>query len=760
MTRRLVSIVLLLLTAAMIPACGGGSDPSSASALQGVSTTGVDSVTSGGARLFALVNPGGKPTTACFEYGTDPTLAGAARTAVVTIPAGNSPVPVSATVTGLPPGTTWFYRVVASNGSATGRGAIEYFGTDTVDTSTAVVNCTADLADPPPGKTTLRAAIAHLDPDGVVTFAPVLDGATIPLSIVADNHTLLPNEAYNFDVGAMSWEFLGYLDRDYGKSALYASKGLTIDAAGLAKGITIRWAGGDDEHARVLAVRGNLTMRNVTIRDGYSSSELIVPPNPDLNNQPYTLACGGGLAVWGVTSLEYCKLAENRTSGDLNSSRDRGSFGGGLFTDTAILSNCIVAGNRATGYGAAGGGIYSVGGVESFQNSVLTNCAINGNRATGHMAYGGGVFSDGGGPNNSMSLQLTNCTIARNLVDNHPDIPLNTFRDQYYWRGGGAYMSNGFMWLTSCTIAENEINGHDNVFSNKPNMGGGGIAATVGNAHVVEDMRVHHSILAGNRLNGVANDLFTGSVIQFHSEGYNRIGKLDFSGLLPPVPYWEDLNRKHYPKAGDEDGVDLSAVLSLSGVRRDAAIVSAGTDSGQKVVLWYPPAEGAIAKVPPTEYSVENVYAGYAVNEGYDDDFANVIVAKIAEYRGGLLGSGFVTAIGDRTGVVWSYSGPDWPAIQENRPWFLFWRNIDSAIAGRLGQVGLGDDFWGSFETGYLSDSITLTVDRWSSPSSPIRIVGFDQLGTPRPFTGNGAIGAIEPRGVGGFWGAVLALFR
>ncbi len=89
---------------------------------------------------------------------------------------------------------------------------------------------------------------------------------------------------------------------------------------------------------------------------------------------------------------------------------------------------------------------------------------------------------------------------------------------------------------------------------NWTNQIGGGIAATIGNAHAVEDMIIGHSIVVGNtvhEINGAGpvgytigsvyqHDIFTGSVFDFRSMGYNRIGVIDFSQILVPVgePGW------------------------------------------------------------------------------------------------------------------------------------------------------------------------------------------------------------------------------
>src|SRR4030042_4966651 len=183
-----------------------------------------------------------------------------------------------------------------------------------------VVNSLEDIAPPPSGAVSLRGALEAAGAGDTSTFDESLDGGTILLSIVAAEHSTLMGEVYVNNV------FSGYQDRDYGKSALYANNSLTIDASDLPQGITVKWNGGDASHARVLAVYGDLTMRNVTISSGYSVAEAIVGGTP-----PYTLARGGGLAVWGKATLTDCAIAGNTCFGESGSARDRGTYGGGIY---------------------------------------------------------------------------------------------------------------------------------------------------------------------------------------------------------------------------------------------------------------------------------------------------------------------------------------------------------------------------------------------------------------------------------------------
>jgi len=593
-----------------------------------------------------------------------------------------------------------------------------------------VVDSLTDADTPPSGTNTLRAAIQQAPSGDVITFDPSLNGETIDLNIVGDDHTVLEGEVYS------GMTFQGYQDRDYGKSALYARKDLTIDASALPNGITIHWAGGDSNHARVLAVYGNLTLRNVKITGGYSSAEAISG-----GTQPYTLARGGGLAVWGIATLDDCTVSGNKVSGDENPARDRGALGGGIYSNGLILSNCIISGNSAIGYGAAGGGIYSVGGADNTDGAgnatTLTACTVSGNRVTGQSAYGGGVFTLSGGPNNLATMRISNCTIARNLVEDNPDIP-NT--GQYYYRGGGVYLGGGALDVSSSTIVENEVTGPTAIFSGQPNISGGGFAATIGNAHVVEDLWVWHSIIAGNKVNGAAKDVYSGSLLNFYSAGYNRFGTMDFSAILVPAPAWEDLSRKHYPKVGDQDGVLVSDILALNNIAYDSSILSVGTDAGQPVVLWYPPSGSALDQIP-NGYSVTSVHAGYAGWGVSTDDFLNYALDNLRTNHGDVLGPGFGTSFGDMTGVTWYGPARTWPTNSQNQAWITFWRNLDVAIGNQLGTVILGDDFWGSFNNGPLGSNITMDL---TTQSHSVELLSTDQRFHSRPSGPMGDIGAIE----------------
>ena len=602
--------------------------------------------------------------------------------------------------------------------------------TENQATSQIIVNSLEDTASPPVGTVTLRSAVAAAGRGTRITFDPALDGATFVLTVVGDPHSVLLGEIYS------GMTFAGYGERDYGKSALYARKDLTIDASALPNGITVRWGGGDASHARVLGVYGDLTMRNVTVSSGYSQAEAITG-----GSQPYTLARGGGLAVWGVLTLENCAVIGNTCFGDYTASRDRGTYGGGIYANELDLQDSVISGNAAIGYGAAGGGIYSVGGAERTSgrgaDALLSRCTVSGNRVTAQHAYGGGIFTLSGGPTNLATMFLTNCTIARNLVQDNPDLPE---AGQYYYRGGGIYMGGGSVQMLACTIAENAVTGYPAVFSGKPNMGGGGGCATIGNAHTVENLSWQNTIVVGNTLNGAAEDWFFGSILHFFSRGYNLAGVINSSQILVPCPAWLMLSRKHWPKAGDVDGAALNEALDVAGAVYHPTAVSVGVGPGQPAVLWYPPADLAADKIPNAQYPISHIDAGYSGFAEPTDDFLNQVILKLRSEYGSILGGDFGEEFGDLTGTTWYGPATTWPSNSQNAAWIAFWRNLDTAIGDRLGMIILGDEFWETFHNGALGNVIVSVEET----TAQYRMEPSDQRADARPKGTMGDIGAIE----------------
>jgi hypothetical protein len=669
--------------------------------------------------------------------------------------------------------------------------ALAFWGCDSstapADFDPLVVNSLEDLATPPDGTATLRSALADAEPGQAITFDPSLDGGTIELEIIGDAHSVLRGEVMGIrdePSGPVSY-LVGYLERDYGRSALYAAKDVVIDASTLPNGITFEWAG--DEDARVLAVYGDLTMTGVTVTGGSSVTEDISATNED---QPWTLARGAAVCVWGVARLLECTIHDNHCVGDFDSSRDRGAFGGGVYANIVDLEDCVIAGNTVLGGGAAGGGVYSVGGADVFHNtSLIRRCAITGNKISALFCYGGGVYSDGGGIGNAKTLKLHNCTIARNVVAPAPGLPPFVLAVGY-WRAGGVYMSNGSLELFGCTVVENETSGVPRTDSNARANLAGGIAATVGNAHAVEDLIIGHSIVAGNMVHELGpdgtpartydHDIFTGTLFYFRSAGHNRIGVLDFSQILVPVGEagWRSLSRKHFPKQDDLSEVALDDVVNTTdGITRHATVLSAGVDEGEPTVLHYQPRGSALNQIAVPGYSVTEIEAEYELEQDGTNDFLEIMLERIEDhYQLNGFAADFTAAFenylntvdtDEDTAGVQPHLDPDdnpiltlaatdwfgpkdtWPKELPNYAYINFWHQLDEALQDEqlagMGPELIGDDDWDAmFDSGPLFENGDIDMLIRERVRLYAGLLDTDQRGVARPADTLGDIGAIE----------------
>jgi phosphodiesterase/alkaline phosphatase D-like protein len=189
-----------------------GSDQTftTAAMLPTVTTTAATSVTSTGATLNGTVNPNGAPTTYSFEYGA--TTSYGSTTTVQNLSAGSSAVTVNAALTGLTPGSTYHYRVTATNAAGTAQATDQTFTTagalvPTVTTSAAssVTATGAQLngtANPNGTSTTAQFEYGTTTAYGTTTTAQSIGAGSSGVNVNATIGGLTPNTTYHYRITA------------------------------------------------------------------------------------------------------------------------------------------------------------------------------------------------------------------------------------------------------------------------------------------------------------------------------------------------------------------------------------------------------------------------------------------------------------------------------------------------------------------------------------------------------------------------------
>ena len=113
-------MVLILL----LSACGGGGGSNSPPPAPSATTVGANPISNDNAVLNGDVNPNGFETTTWFEYGQENNPSTFAKTDNQAIGSGTASLPVQAAIDNLIAGTTYYFRVVASNPEGTSFGSI------------------------------------------------------------------------------------------------------------------------------------------------------------------------------------------------------------------------------------------------------------------------------------------------------------------------------------------------------------------------------------------------------------------------------------------------------------------------------------------------------------------------------------------------------------------------------------------------------------------------------------------------------------
>ena len=158
--------LVLSTSAGYVPTGTGPAESASIAAAPTATTSPATSKTINGAAVNGSVNPNGLSTTAWFEWGTSPTLATFSSTSNQSLGSGTTSQAVTATLSGLTSGTTYYFRVAASNSAGTSKGSIVSFST-----TPAAVAPTATTS-PATSKTINGAAVnGSVNPNGLSTTA-------------------------------------------------------------------------------------------------------------------------------------------------------------------------------------------------------------------------------------------------------------------------------------------------------------------------------------------------------------------------------------------------------------------------------------------------------------------------------------------------------------------------------------------------------------------------------------------------------------
>jgi sugar lactone lactonase YvrE len=220
---------------------------SGASSCPSATTEAATSVTSTGATLNGTVNPNGLETKYYFEYGTSTVYN--KKTSEVSAGAGTGNVKVGQSITGLTAGTTYHFRLVASNTAGTTYGADKSFTTTTTTPPTVTKESATGVTAT---EAILRGAV---NPNGFATTdqfeygTTILYGTTVPVpaesagsgtAAVAKGYILIglqPNTTYHYRLSATSSQGTTHgADTTFTTSALTPTFSSTFGSFGTGNG--------------------------------------------------------------------------------------------------------------------------------------------------------------------------------------------------------------------------------------------------------------------------------------------------------------------------------------------------------------------------------------------------------------------------------------------------------------------------------------------------------------------------------------------
>ena len=234
-----LGFILLLASLASLPAGASAAVTAAPNAITGpVSAVGSTSATAGG-----TVNPGGQATTWFVEYGTSTSYG--RQTAPQSAGSGTSNVAVSTALAGLAPTTTYHYRLVATNGAGTSRGADGIFTTTSgpvavTGSASRVTATSATLAgtvDPNGRATTWHIEYGTTTGYGSTTAARSAGSGTTAINVSAVVSGLAGGRVYHYRLVATS-----DAGTSRGADRTFTTAGAPVAVTGSVSAITTRAA--------------------------------------------------------------------------------------------------------------------------------------------------------------------------------------------------------------------------------------------------------------------------------------------------------------------------------------------------------------------------------------------------------------------------------------------------------------------------------------------------------------------------------------
>jgi hypothetical protein len=319
-------IPLVLMTAFLLAACGGGgSDGGGTTPLQSpkATTAAASNVTTDNAVLNGVANPNGLATNAWFEWGIDPNLATSATTVSQAVGSGSADNAVAQGISGLTTGTTYYFRLVASNSADTVRGAIVPFTTASPNNPPSVQTLAADNLSITGG--TLHGSVT---PNGLATTAHFEWGTDNTFSVP----NVTPNQAVGSDLAShlIAANLSGltpgtkYYYRVIASNSAGATTGLTASFTTNTLAPAVNTVAADNVTATGARLNGNVNPNGVATTAHFEwgtdnalasfSTTLTQSVGSSLTPQAFSATLSPGILTAGTTY--YFRIVANNSTGE------------------------------------------------------------------------------------------------------------------------------------------------------------------------------------------------------------------------------------------------------------------------------------------------------------------------------------------------------------------------------------------------------------------------------------------------------------